>query len=262
VQYGGAERVARLPQMPRMPPRTAIAALDQRPRRPAVSSTPTRRRWTDRLIDATARRPRGLIAARPYRGRAGAPPGHDAIFARLLAEVGSITGVRCLDVGCGGGRLLERLLESRPFKAAGLDHRPAMLRASAQRNNLAKLTGRLELREGDAHALPWPDRTFDLIVSANTFFFLDRPAEALAEWRRALAPGGRVAIATRPGPLPAASIRNWWVAVWGPAMRVYDDARMRELLGDAGFVDIGVSSEAGVQIATGTRDRAAGPAPA
>jgi hypothetical protein len=44
-----------------------------------------------------------------------------------------------------------------------------------------------------------------------------------------------VVIATVPGPLPAPSLRNWWVYVWGSQMHVYTDEEMRSMVEHAGF---------------------------
>jgi 2-polyprenyl-3-methyl-5-hydroxy-6-metoxy-1,4-benzoquinol methylase len=78
----------------------------------------------ERLIDETARCPRGRLGHDGYGGAAGAPPGHEEVFDRLLARVGSVAGERVLDVGCGRGRLLERLLQAGAAGVAGVDHSP------------------------------------------------------------------------------------------------------------------------------------------
>jgi SAM-dependent methyltransferase len=71
----------------------------------------------------------------------------------------------------------------------GLDLNPHMLavaRASASREGVA-----VEWREGRAEQLPFPDRSFDLVLcQAGLMFFADRPA-ALTEMRRVLTDAGR-----------------------------------------------------------------------
>jgi SAM-dependent methyltransferase len=192
-----------------------------------------------RLIDLTARRPHGWVARKTYGGAQGAPKGHEAVFGRVLDVLGSLEGKRALEVGCGGGRLMERVLAA-GARAAGVDHSPDMIDLTAQRNRGAVETGALELKLGEAERLPWPDETFSVLLSANTFFFIEQPERALAEFSRVLAPGGRIVIATVPGPLPAPSLRNWWVYVWGSQMHVYDEDEMRSMLQHAGFTDITV----------------------
>jgi ubiquinone/menaquinone biosynthesis C-methylase UbiE len=217
------------------------------------SSTSRRGGLAERLVDATARRPRGRLARWTYGGKRGAPPGHEEIFDQLLECLGPVAGERCLDVGCGGGRLLERLLAAGAAGAAGLDHSPEMLAFTKSRNRKAVELGALELKLGDAARIPWPDETFGVLVCANMFFFLDPPEPVLAEFRRVLHPGGRLVIATQPGPLPRASLRHWWVAVWGATMHVYSDEQMGELLDRAGFTQVTVQTREGHQLARAVR---------
>jgi ubiquinone/menaquinone biosynthesis C-methylase UbiE len=206
-----------------------------------VTTTGIRTRLVDRLVDVTARRPSGCMARKTYGGTAGAPAGHEAVFDRLLAATGSLEGKRCLEIGCGGGRLLQRILDNGASSAAALDHSEEMLRLSGERNATALREGRLDLKHGDASRLPWPDESFDVVLSANTFFFIADPTPVLAEIRRVLIPDGRVVIGTVPGPLPKASLRNWWVYVWGTRMHVYDEDTMRAMLQDARFQDISIA---------------------
>jgi ubiquinone/menaquinone biosynthesis C-methylase UbiE len=125
--------------------------------------------------------------------------------------------------------------------AAGLDHSPDMLVLSRERNGEAVERGALELKLGDAAKLPWPDDAFTVALSANTFFFFERPELVLAELHRVLSPGGRLVIGTVPGPLPPPSPRNWWVWVWGSRMHAYDDEAMRSMLAAANFGEIEVT---------------------
>ncbi len=200
----------------------------------------TGRRLAGRLIDLTARRPHGWIARKTYGGAQGAPKRHEAVFDRVLDTLGALDGERCLEVGCGGGRLLERVLAA-GARAAGVDHSPDMLDLTSKRNRGAVETGALELELAEAEQLPWPDATFSVLLLANTFFFIEQPERALAEFCRVLSPGGRMVIATVPGPLPAPSLRNWWVYVWGSQMHVYDDEQMRAMVEHAGFSGVAVA---------------------
>lgn len=194
----------------------------------------------DRLVDVTARRPTGWMARKTYGGALGAPKGHEVVFDQILDVAGPLDGRRCLEIGCGGGRLLERVLADGTTSVAGFDHSADMLELSRERNAAAFHDGKLELKQGDASQLPWPDGSVDVVLSANTFFFIEHPEPVLAEIHRVLAPGGLAVIGTVPGPLPAASLRNWWVYAWGSRMHVYDDETMRAMLELAGFSDVSI----------------------
>ncbi len=178
-----------------------------------------------RIIDVIARRPSGWIGRWMYRG---GPEAHEASFRAVMDQLGTLRGDRCLEIGCGSGVLLERVLAAGAVSAAGLDHSPNMLALAMERNRQAIADERLQLKLGDAAQIPWPDRAFTVALSTNMFFFVEEPDRVLAELFRVLVPGGRVVIATMPGPLPKPSLRcPWLLPPMGPALRVYTDDEMR-----------------------------------
>ena len=56
----------------------------------------------------------------------------------------------------------------------------------------------IEWQEADAEALPFPDDSFDVVVSQFGHMFAPRPAVAIGEMLRVLKPGGRIAFSTWP----------------------------------------------------------------
>jgi SAM-dependent methyltransferase len=218
----------------------------------------TRKRLADLIVDVPARRPSGWIGRRRFGGDRGAPRDHEATFDLMLELAGPLHGKRCLDLGCGGGRLLERLLEGGATSAAGLDHSPDMLALTRERNREAVARGALDLELGDATAIPWADGAFDVALCANMLFFVDRPRQVLDELFRVLGPGGRLVIATVCGPLPRLTLRQWWVYAWGHAMHVHTDAELHAMLATAGFADVRVQSVDGLQLGRGVRRDVAG----
>jgi ubiquinone/menaquinone biosynthesis C-methylase UbiE len=98
-----------------------------------------------------------------------------------------------LDVGCGTGYLLGRLAARAPQARvlAGIDAAPAMIEVARS----AATDGRLRFVVGAAEQLPWPDRTFDLVVSTTSFDHWADQRAGLAQCARVLAPGGCLVLA-------------------------------------------------------------------
>ncbi|MBI5844932.1 MAG: class I SAM-dependent methyltransferase [Deltaproteobacteria bacterium] len=100
---------------------------------------------------------------------------------------------RLLDVGTGPGFLLEQIrLLSPALSLTGLDISPAMVERAAK--NLAHLFPPPEIVLGDASGLPFPDNSFDAVVSTGSFHHWKAPVEGLNEIHRVLKPGGRALI--------------------------------------------------------------------
>jgi SAM-dependent methyltransferase len=107
---------------------------------------------------------------------------HEAV---LDAVPGGING-RVLDIGCGTGTFLEKLLQARPeIEAYGVDTSEAML-AEARK----KLGGRASLQIQSTDRLPEFSRLFDMIISANVLHYIENPADWLVQIRGLLKTGG------------------------------------------------------------------------
>ena len=94
-----------------------------------------------------------------------------------------------LDVAAGTGHLARRLAPSVRAVVA-VDATAAMLEQGREH-----LPPNVIAMRGDAAALPFLDRSFDIVVSRFAVHHFERPEVALAEMRRCLRPGGRLAIA-------------------------------------------------------------------
>jgi ubiquinone/menaquinone biosynthesis C-methylase UbiE len=122
-------------------------------------------------------------------------------FTDALLDAGGIgSGVSVLDLCCGTG-LVAGAAAARGATASGLDFSSAML-------DIARATHpALHFAEGDAEALPFPDRAFDAVVSSFGIHHVARPERALTEAWRVLRPGGRLAFATWAAPAENAAWR-------------------------------------------------------
>jgi arsenite methyltransferase len=98
-------------------------------------------------------------------------------------------GCRLLDVGFGGGLLLELAHRRGIRKLAGVD--PSAAAVAFLRGRSARLAGsELRLEIGGAESLPFEDASFDVVASTNTVYFWPDLGRAFFELRRVLAPGG------------------------------------------------------------------------
>jgi SAM-dependent methyltransferase len=94
-----------------------------------------------------------------------------------------------LDIPCGGGVALRGLRADQDVRYVAADISPAMLERTA---SVAADRGldQVELQIADVEALPFADREFDLILSFAGLHVFPRPAVAVREIARCLAPGG------------------------------------------------------------------------
>jgi SAM-dependent methyltransferase len=119
-------------------------------------------------------------------------PGHDHHFHRynwpsflkLLPPAGQAT----LDLGCGEGRA-GNALQQLGHRLTGADSAPSLAR-------LATRTGAYEkVVVADAAVLPFPDRSFDLVMAFMSLQDMDDAPAAVHQTARVLTPGGRFAAA-------------------------------------------------------------------
>ena len=201
-------------------------------------------KWHPRFVDATARKPSGQAGRFMYKD----PKEHYKSFQYTLEKLNLTADDFFLDVGCGGGSLLDRALQI-VHRAAGLDHSPDMVALTKEKNAQAIAEGWLDVREGSAEALPWDDNTFDVVVSTNAFFFIQNPQQFLREAYRVLRspepaegkPGGRFLVITT----AKTKLIGVFFAPWRSSMSLYSNAEMSAMLHEAGFTAVEASSPDG-----------------
>jgi SAM-dependent methyltransferase len=113
---------------------------------------------------------------------------HDHFFWRFslprLLELLPPPGALTLDLGCGEGRL-SRELAARGHRVLGVEQSGTLVSAARA------AAPEIDVREGDAAAIPLEDGGADLVVASMVLMNLDDLEGALAEVARVLAPGGR-----------------------------------------------------------------------
>lgn len=119
-------------------------------------------------------------------------PGGEAATNALLAALRLEDDSRVLEIGCGTGYTLTRLLARPGVFATGLDFSPEMLQVTRRRLRWAGYMKRAALIRAKAQDLPLPDETFDHAYAESVLGFQDTDdiRSSLHEIFRVLRPGG------------------------------------------------------------------------
>jgi len=151
--------------------------------------------------------------------------------ARIL---GDPTPERVLDLACGTGLLIERLLRRDPaVELTGVDISEEMLAQASQR---LLGCGRVRLLCGSAERIPVASGSFDAVVVSNAFHLVRDASAALAECRRALRPGGVLVIVDWCRDVPAMQLLSWSLALTQRLRRrILTTAEQQRLVVSAGF---------------------------
>jgi ubiquinone/menaquinone biosynthesis C-methylase UbiE len=190
-----------------------------------------------------------------YSGWNAASEGYEKVVGPLTAQSAEATldaagvtpGCRVLDV-CTGHGVLALAASKRAAKVSAIDLAEAMV-AAARRNAPAA-----ECVQGDAQDLPYPDNTFDAVICGYGISHVPQANRALAEMRRVLRAGGRVAISVWEQPSPNNGFGLVMGAVkahgrldallpQGPAFFQFGDQEsLKATLARADFVDVNATA--------------------
>lgn len=117
----------------------------------------------------------------------------DMVVPYLVAAVSAKSGMRALDLCCGHGNVSAGLVKA-GAEVTGLDFSPAMLDMARTAVPEARFV------EGDAMTLEFVDGSFDAVTIGFGMPHVPDPPKVLAEARRVLRPGGRLAFSVWCGP--------------------------------------------------------------
>jgi len=129
--------------------------------------------------------------------------GYRAVVTGVIGGLEMRPGQRVLEVGCGSGAvsrwLAQRTAGANPI--VGVDINRYLLREAAALATREGLADRIELREGNAEALPFDDASFDTALNVTVLEEVDAD-RALAGLARVVRPGGRVGVVVRAADVP------------------------------------------------------------
>lgn len=148
-----------------------------------------------------------------------------------------------LDVGCGGGRTIEKLaMTATHGKVSGVDYAAGSVAASRARNKNLIEAGRLNIRQASVSDLPFAANTFNLVTAIETQYYWPDLPNDMREILRVLKPGGTLAVVAETYKGGSRDV------VLGTAMRLFGSPSLgvkehRELFLQAGYTDVEVFEE-------------------
>ncbi len=118
--------------------------------------------------------------------------------ARAVAALEMLHGESVLEIGCGPGDAIARLVrEGRARRIVAIDHAPDMVAAARALNRPAVRDRLADIREASVSEMPFRDGSFDAVLAVNSIQFWPHLRLDLEEVLRVLKPGGRLIVAMR-----------------------------------------------------------------
>ena len=182
-------------------------------------------------IFRNTRKPEGFLGRMMVNGMNG------GVHARMaewgLSHLTIASDATILDVGCGGGANIARLLKHNPQgSVTGIDHANVSVQKSAEVNAAAIAAGRCKIIEGNATTLPFEEASFDLVTAFETVYFWPDIAQCFAGVRRVLKENGRFLIVNEDDGLTGNN-EKWERLIEG--MHTYTPDELQKHLSAAGF---------------------------
>ena len=142
-------------------------------------------------IFSNTRKPHGFWGKMMVAGMNG---GSHAKMASWGLDLGNVPAEgEIIDIGCGGGANLSRLMDRSPkARVTGVDYSEVSVAKSRKVNAAAVDSGRCKVLQASVASLPFADGTFTMATAFETIYFWPDIEKSFAEVRRVLAPGGNV----------------------------------------------------------------------
>lgn len=169
--------------------------------------------------------------------------GHSALTDWGLKHVVARNHFTILDVGCGGGRTVERLAAiATDGLVCGIDYSEGSVAASRARTRQLIEAGRVAIEKASVSQLPFPDNKFDLATAVETQYYWPNPVGDMAEILRVLKPGGKLMVIaeTYKG---GKYDKLKWPIMWLLRSSHLGVIEHRELFSKAGYINVEIFEE-------------------
>ncbi|MCI5773628.1 MAG: class I SAM-dependent methyltransferase [Erysipelotrichaceae bacterium] len=161
--------------------------------------------------------------------------GHAALASWGLNFFDIQDGQRILDIGCGGGANIARLLHSYPSSLVdGIDHSLQSVLVSKQLNQEAIIMQRCHIYQADVQALPLEDSSYERVIAIETVYFWPDIIKCFKEVQRVLSKGGSMLIVCE----MSDPIKGQKWSKYCEQMKIYKPQELKKSLEAAGFENI------------------------
>ena len=162
--------------------------------------------------------------------------GHAALADWGFSHITLSADASVLDVGCGGGANIRKLLKlCSDGHITGADYAAVSVEKSRRVNKKAVLAGRCDVIEGSAADLSFSDGTFDAVTAFETVYFWPGLTDCFREVHRVLKTGGKFLICNESNGEKAED-EKWTKIIDG--MTIYTAEQLEDALKQAGFCRI------------------------
>jgi len=148
-----------------------------------------------------------------------------------------------LDVGCGGGRTIQKLAAlAKDGTVYGVDYADGSVAASRGKNAQLIQAGRVEIKQASVSQLPFPENQFDLVTAVETQYYWPDLVKDMQEILRVLKPGGTLIV------IAESYKKGVRERLERPVMKLLRSATLsvegqRELFQRAGYTDVQIFEE-------------------
>jgi len=165
---------------------------------------------------------------------------HEQLTLWGLTKITAGSDYVILDVGCGGGKTVNKLAQLAPQgKVYAIDYSTDMVKFSKRINKTLIAQNRVEIIKGSVEKINFEDDFFDLVTAIETYYFWSNLAVAFKEIYRVLKPGGKLLLINELlyGVTPEKIIEETHV-------KLFTLEKIQCLLQAAGFIDVQAFTEA------------------